>query len=301
MRRTVDGLLKLLLPALVVVNVSLVWFDVLEPGEAVLVVVGVELLALLVGGQRVFVAVRRYRHGRGSGMDAWQALEDGLTALLPRPVARMVVSEPRLLVCLARWASRRTGLREGEFSYHGRSVLGVFVLVLLPVLIIETLLIELLIPWFWLRVVHLALIAYALIWALGLHASLVTLPHRLEESGIRLRYGTLAEGFIPYAAMAKVRQTRSNPPGRVDGLQVADGAAHLAVGSRTDVVLELSEHHPLHGFFRPTEPVNTIHLAADDPGGLVRELEKRVRAGKHNVAQSPSRSTSPSNSSTVRS
>lgn len=301
MRVTVDRLLKLLLPALVVVNVSLVLFDVLEPGEAALVVVGVELLALLVGGQRVFVAIRRYRGGRRAGVDGWQALEDGLAALLPRAVARMVAYEPRLLLCLARWAFRRTEPRENEFSYHGRSVLGVFLLVLLPMLVLETLLVELLIPWTWLRVVHLALVAYALIWALGLRASFSALPHRLENDGVRLRYGTLAEGFVPYSSVEDVDLSPRASPDSGDGLHVRDGAAYLAVGGRTDVTLKLREPQALNGLLRPTEPVDLVHLATDDPGRLTKELRKRVRDAEVRKVQSPSRSTSPSNNSTVRS
>jgi hypothetical protein len=63
---------------------------------------------------------------------------------------------------------------------------------------VELLVFELRAPRVWLlRISLLALGHYALLWIFGLYASLVTLPHRLEENGLRLRYGALAEGFVP--------------------------------------------------------------------------------------------------------
>ena len=62
---------------------------------------------------------------------------------------------------------------------------------------VALLVLELRAPRVWLRISLLALGHYALLWIFGLYASLVTLPHRLEENGLRLRYGALAEGFVP--------------------------------------------------------------------------------------------------------
>ena len=61
---------------------------------------------------------------------------------------------------------------------------------------VELLVLELRAPRVWLRISLLALGHYALFWIFGLYASLVTLPHRLEENSLRLRYGALAEGFV---------------------------------------------------------------------------------------------------------
>lgn len=113
--------LKWLPPVLVLCELGLVWFDVLNLGDAVLILVTVEALLLVVGGHLLLSAIAQYRRGRSSGLDVWTALEDGLTVFMPRPVARITASEPRLFYCLIKWAFRRTGLREGEFSYHKRS------------------------------------------------------------------------------------------------------------------------------------------------------------------------------------
>jgi hypothetical protein len=49
---------------------------------------------------------------------------------------------------------------------------------------VELLVLELLAPRVWLRISLLVLGLYVLLWIFGLYASLVTLPHRLEESGL---------------------------------------------------------------------------------------------------------------------
>ena len=88
--------LKWLLPALILINVALVWFEVLDLSDAIFVVVGFEVLALLVGGHQIFAAVRRYRRDRSKGLDFWTALRDGLAVLLPVTLANSAVSELRL-------------------------------------------------------------------------------------------------------------------------------------------------------------------------------------------------------------
>jgi hypothetical protein len=49
---------------------------------------------------------------------------------------------------------------------------------------VELLVLEPLAPRVWLRISLLVLGLYVLLWIFGLYASLVTLPHRLEESGL---------------------------------------------------------------------------------------------------------------------
>ena len=124
-------IVKWLLPALVVAEAALMWFDLLDLRNAVLIVVGLEALLIFLGvGAVVFVA-RRYRRERAAGLDFWTALEEGLGLIMPRPAAKLVVSEPRLFVCLLRWALRRTRLKEGEFGYHKGSPVGMLVVVVL--------------------------------------------------------------------------------------------------------------------------------------------------------------------------
>lgn len=277
-------LLKWLLPALLLADVGLVRLDLLDLRDAVLLLIAVEAPLLLVGGYQLLSAFRRYRRDRSSGLDAWAALEDGLTVFMPRSIARILASEPRLFYCLARWMARRTGLREGEFSYHKRSSLDMLVLMLVLVTPVEILVIELLLqaflPWAWLRILVLALEIYALFWILGFYASRIVLPHRLEEKGLRLRHGTFAEGFVPYPEINSVERIRRKAPASGDGLTVTGDDAFLTIGGHTDITLELGSPLSINGFLRPKPPVSAVHLAADEPERLAVELRERVGAAE---------------------
>lgn len=274
--------LKWLLPVLVVAEVALVRLEIMDLRDAILVLISVELLLLLTGGTLLLSAVRQYRRNRTSGFDGWGALEGAFGTLLPELAARLVVSELRLFYCLIKWALRRTGLRTGEFSYHRRSMMGMLVLMIVLVSPVEVLVIELLLqaflPLLWLRVLVLLLGIYAVFWILGFHASRVVLPHRLGETGLRLRHGIFAEGFIPYAEIRYLKKGRRRAPEWGDGLQTDGDEAFLAVSGKTDITLKLYAPRRLHGFLRPTEPFGAVHLAVDEPEDFARELENKLRS-----------------------
>ena len=278
MKPKLERALKWLLPALAAAEIALVRFDLLSIQNAVVVVAAIEVLLFLLGARQVFIAIRNYRRGRTSGLDAWSALEDGVSAVLPRKVARFVVLEPRLWACLFRWASRKTKLREGEFGYHKKSTM--YMLVLLVVLVgpVEALMLHLLVPWAWLRWSLLAVEVYGTFWFLGFHASLQALPHRLEETGVRLRYGAFAEVLVPYPEIGAVERSVRRTPGGGDGLRTVpeEDAAYLTITGKTDLTLKLKSPRTVEGVFRSVGPVGTMHLSADKPGLFAREIKKRI-------------------------
>jgi hypothetical protein len=132
----------------------------------------------------------------------------------------------------------------------------------------------------------LILSVYAVIWLCGLYASLVALPHRLEPAALRVRYGLFNEATIPYDRISKVEQTRRKTPKPGDGLQPApeEDAVYLSVGGRTDVALRLTETTSVRGAFGRSAPALTLHLAADDPSGLVRALSVKREEGAESPA-----------------
>lgn len=276
-------ILRWMLPILILIEGGLLWSGRLDLKDAVIVVAVIEaLLAVTVVGEVLLVA-RRYRHGRSEGLDFWTALEDGLAVIMPGKLARIAALEPRLSVCLARWALRRVRPTEDEFGYHEKSPLGYIVLMVLMTAPVEVLIFEILIPWAWLRWTLLLLSVYAAFWILGFHASLITLPHRLESSGVRLRYGLFAELFVPYAEVSGVEHGARKAPKPGDGLQTTpdEGAVYLAINGKTDLTLRLSEPRPVRGFFKNTEPAAEIHFAADDPERFLRDLRSHtgIQAG----------------------
>lgn len=280
------------LPVVLLVEAALVWFGELGIGGAILVVAVFEVVLLLVGIGGLLLVVRRYRGGRRDGLDAWSALEGGLSLVLPRPVAKLAVSEPRLFLCLGRWAFGRSGSGEAEFGYGNGSPLGMLIVMVLLTAPVEVVFWELLVPWAWLRWALLALSVYSILWLLGLYASRVTLPHRMEEEGLRLRQGLFAEAFVPYAEVEGIEKKRRKSPKGGDGLQSSpDGkAAYMAVNGNVDLALALRNPLSVRGFLRDTGPVGTIHVAADEPDRMLRELRRRlegVSARGSTVSSSP--------------
>ena len=278
MKRKAERALKWLLPTLVLAEVALVWSGVLSVRDAVIVVAGIEVLLTLISVRQMFVAMRRYRQGRGSGLDAWSALEDGLAVVLPRKVARIVVLEPRLWVCLFRWVFRRTKLREGEFGYNKKSTMDMLVLLVVLVGPVEALALHLLVPWAWLRWSLLAVEVYGTFWILGFYASLSALPHRIEEAGVRLRYGAFARVFVPYTEIESVGRAVLRAPGGGDGLRTSseEETAYFAITGKTNLTLGLKAPQTIEGLFRSVGPVGRIHLWADEPKLFARELDLRL-------------------------
>ena len=270
--------LKWLLPAVVLVEAALIWSVELGLGGAILVIAGIEVLLLLVGIGQMILVFRRYRGGRRAGLGPWEALEGGLALVLPRLVAKLVVSEPRLFVCLVRWAFGRGRPGEAEFGYGKGSPLGMLVVMVLLTAPIEVVFWELLVPWAWLRWVLLVLSVYSVLWLVGLYASRVTLPHRLEEDGVRLRQGLFAEVFVPYAEVEGVEKKRRKAPRDGDGLQSSPegDAAFLAINGKVDLALALRSPLTVRGFFKDAGPVGTVHVAADEPERMLRELRRRL-------------------------
>jgi hypothetical protein len=270
--------LKWLLPALVAVEAVLVWSGLLELRDAVIVVVAVEVLLVIVGMGEVLLVARLYRRGRAEGLDAWRALEEGLALIMPRRVAKVLVLEPRLWVCLVRWVLRSSQRGEDDFSYRKRSLAGGLVAVVALTTPVELLIWEILVPWAWLRIALLVLGIYALFWVFGFYASLAVLPHRLGVNGLRLHYGAFAQGFIPYSEIQKIERRIRKAPKPGDGLQTCseENALYLATGGKTDLTLRLRTPQTIDGLLLTSEPATVVHLSADQPEKMTSKLRQRV-------------------------
>ncbi len=274
------NVLKWAMLALVVLEAALVWFRVIDIRTAIGIVVTVELLLFLLTLRQVVVAVRTYRQQRLSGTAVRTAFENGLDVFLPRAVARVLSTEVLLWYYLGAWLLRRVPRDAGSFSYHRKSILVPFIILLLFTTPAEVFLFGLLVPWVWVKWVLAVTAIYAFFWVAGLYATLVMLPHRLGEVGILVNYGVLAHVEVPYREIEGVVVGRVAKGLRGDGLKTAkeDGAAYMSVGGTTDIAVRLRTPQLLHGWLRATPPVTTLHIAADEPERLVLALSARMAA-----------------------
>lgn len=267
-------------PPLATVEVSLVVSGLLTIRTAIVVGAVLEAAFWTTAISRATTAVRRYRSAHREGLDGWAAAEDGLAQLVPRPAARLLLIEPRLLACLARWASgRREGTSARAFSYHRdiRPLFGaILALVVVEGAVVDTLLAVLLpgTPWVWVALgVHL----YALVWLAGFLTSMVTRPHQLDPDALIVRDGIFAELAIPYTSIQAARVAHQPNFGR-SGLKVDPdtGGALLAVGD-TNVAIDLDPARPV---LRPGTAcplaIRSLRITVDEPASFVAALLPRV-------------------------
>jgi hypothetical protein len=189
----------------------------------------------------------------------------------PNP-AQLLINEGRLLGSLLRWVFRRHQANApGQFAYHrGKTIIVFTFLGLLTLEGVGTHLVLLLIFssrwWIW---TIFALDMYTLIWVIGLYASLVMLPHRIEAGVLRLRHAYLAELVVDRSA---VRGARIVPGGQSkDGKLMVDGTGRGVFScTGTTVVIDLDPEIPLYlNGLRVTDQVGTLHVTADKPREFV--------------------------------
>jgi len=191
-------------------------------------------------------------------------------------ILKLLILEARLWRSMYAWLRRRP-YGPDDFPYHARSQTSLVMGVLVLTTPLEIAILEILIPWPWLRIVTLVLALYAVLWVVMLFASLRSMPHRMTPQGLELRYGALAGGFIPYERIAEAHVAMARAPKFGDGLQVENDSAYLAIGGETNLVLRVTEPVRLDRIFGQTPPVREIHFATDEPKRMIETLVSRLK------------------------
>jgi hypothetical protein len=269
-------------PAVVVAEVVLVLSGVLSLRWAVISGVALEIVLAAVIGGRLVVATKGYVSSRASGRDLWTAAEDGLAQVVPRPLARFIVVEPRLWWALAQWCTGRPGRGSASFGYHrGLRLLfwAIFIFTCVELVVVDTVLVLAVSDRIWLWI-SLGLHLYALVALLGFWASFVTRPHLLGPDELALRDGVFGEVAIPYSAIVDVAARTANAGGMGgrSGLRIdeATRTARLSVGTSTTVVLSLDPTVPVRTGRGEQIAVDRFLLTVDRPGDFVASLRDRV-------------------------
>jgi hypothetical protein len=125
-----------------------------------------------------------------------------------------------------------------------------FLVVLAGVLTVETAVVGLLVPWWWIHVLD----VLTLVQVLAIAAGLVTHPHVLTPDTLVLRNGRRTVLVVPRAAIADARAERRYHDGRTE--QRDGGELRIVVGNQTDVVLLLDP---------PVDGMSRVRFRADDP------------------------------------
>ncbi|GAA2570667.1 MULTISPECIES: hypothetical protein [Streptomyces] len=196
----------------------------------------------------------------------------GLTAL----PSLLVRHELELWGSLWLWAARRThGAAAGGAVFGYARGQGAMMAGFAFVCVVESVMMSVLLrDWPAVHHVMLVLDVYTVVIVIGLHAASVVRPHVLDPAAgtLRIRRALHVDVRIPLERIASVRrELRTTHEPR-------DGELDLAVGSQTSVTVELAEPVAHVSFFGRRREVRVVRCHADDPGALVRAVE-RARAG----------------------
>ncbi|TWJ12916.1 hypothetical protein LX16_3683 [Stackebrandtia albiflava] len=251
-------------------NGLLTLLGVLTPGQALTATLAVEIPLVLLTVALTWRAVLRLRRETGS---TWRRALGAHAAT--DPFLHAARSEFRLFRSLWLWIrGRRDGVSASVagFDYAGGTM--VIPVAFIAVSLLEAVVVHLLVPWQWLRVVLLVLTVYGVVFLLGLLASRSVHPHLVSETRLTLRYGAEPVAVIPLSAIVSVSENRryshTYPACDDDRLYIAG-----ADGTNLDVVLAAPCRVVLPGMgsrAKRTRTVRTVSLHVADPVRLAELL-----------------------------
>lgn len=243
-----------------------------------------EVAGLALAAFLLFRLRRRFVQARAQAADFWTALEESASEVIGSVPARLLVGEPKIWAALFLWISRRHRRDPRAHPYSAASRLGLIVVVVLGLILLEGAVggfVAGLTPLSWLSPVLIGVSAYAALWIVGIYASLRAFPHLVTQHGLLLRYGVLAEAWIPWEDLAGIDLERLASPGGQDGLSVSVGTATLAVGGVTSVTVRRLGPGTVKGFLRSCGGITHVRVAADHPLALLDAVDlARAREGR---------------------
>lgn len=175
----------------------------------------------------------------------------------------------RRLIDAIRWASGGAEVGSGATALRYGNSATTFLWVITAMTAVETAIVEVAVPWLWLRVALAVVCIGSLPLMAGIAADYRIRPHLLSEQTLLLRHGAEMEAEVPLSAIASVGRTTGTAP-RHPG--IVGPALELGVGT-TDVVIALRSPQS-DGDGADGRTFDHIRCSADDPV----EFVTRVRA-----------------------
>lgn len=225
----------------------------------------------------VSIWIVTFRRNRRDGLSGRVAAKEATRHVIGDRLWGFITAELGLVTSIARLITRRPSVPEGaaKFTYHRQSSPMMWTMVAL--ILVEVIVIHLVIPWETVRLIVLVLSVYSLIWVIGFIAGFMVHPHLVKDDQLVVRHGSKIALTIPFADIERLAANRQDLPGtrstRYDAPQEGGsaGTLRLAQGGQTNVEVTLTR--PLHGGTATRgKLVRRIHIWADDPSGLIRDV-----------------------------
>nr|ADK54920.1 hypothetical protein [uncultured soil bacterium] len=275
--RTVQ-LLKWFAAAVIAVEVLLVATGVLDLGKAVAIAVGLEMLCAALALALAVTARLIYRRLRREGVGPWDAFLQAAGTVLPRPLVTLLRHEVGSLLSIGLLIRGRKDVPPDATVIPSGTAHRSFLIVMLVLIPVEIIVVELIVPWPWLRAVLLILAAYSALWLFGFYAGLRTRPHYVDSHQLMVRMGHLAAVSVDVSA---VRDIRRQGHDKYKGLvTVTDDYVALPGMSGTGLTVSLQPDTPVRVQGRTTAPAEELRFDADDLDAAIASVRERVEALK---------------------
>ena len=189
--------------------------------------------------------------------------------------SRALRFEAGIWLSLYRWITRRPRVQPGAAGFGYSNAVEPMIWVFIVVSAIEVVVVHLLLPWPVVRAIALLLGIWGLSWMLGMLASVKVNVHELGPDGIRARYGSNVDVFVPWSAVSAVRRHRQDLPSSrtVQLTDSSDGTVlSIGVSSQTNIRFVLREPVTVK---LPKGARNIVELRcyADDAQQLVAQAQ----------------------------
>jgi len=273
-RGRVSGL-RILLPAVLLVEgLGLIQ----DPGSAVAPNLALQLrmgTALALEGLLLFLAVRAVREARSlPGTWPEDRIATAFEAFVPPRAARLMALELVMLGSAFRFLLG--GFREAApagFSHHREAALRA-ILPAVPLMIPgDFLLMRALSTGLppWLRWTLHGSTVYAVLWLVGLYATLKARPHQLRNDQLELHLGLMKSAKVP---ASQILSASPLPEFEDDWARHAymKGVAKLVAKGNAVLELKLSKPIRVMGLLGPGRPTQRLAVSVDDPSAFLAAL-----------------------------
>ncbi|TMR96391.1 hypothetical protein [Nonomuraea basaltis] len=196
-----------------------------------------------------------------------------------RAVLRVLGFELKGLASVGLWvARRRHGVPAGATAVTYAKEQAFTLWLMLFAMAVETVVVDLLLVATgvpdWVRFTVLIADVYGLLFGVMLAAACVTRPHVITANELRIRYGAYFDLRVPRDRIASVRTSRNDNESSM--VSIKDGHLRVAVGSRTNVTVELTGPVAVVRPLGRRAETTTIRFFADNPETVVTALRSEA-------------------------
>lgn len=194
--------------------------------------------------------------------------------MLPRPIVTLLRHEIGGFLSMVLLLRGRKDVPADATVIRNGSAQKTFLVVMMVLTPLEIVIVELLVPWAWLRVVLLVLALYGIVWMFGFYFGVHTRPHYVDSRQLVLRTGHLAGVSVDIGA---VRAVRREYHGEYKGLvSVTDDVVALPGMNGSSMTVTLEPGTPVHIQGRGTVHAGAVRFESDDDAAAIRAMRERM-------------------------